>query len=73
MKVLDVDSLPTNVLLDETIEFCIDYRLTNIPLRYHEGNWLKYCPKDFEPNYCKRYSNDIFILFNKPYQIHFFS
>ena len=111
MASLDVDSLFTNVPLDETIKICIDElfksdmtvsglnkkemfemlsltlkesiilfdnkyysqidgvamgsplgpTLANIFLCYHESNWLKDCPRNFKPIYCKRYVDDIFV------------
>ena len=39
--------------------------LANIFLCYHESIFLKDCPKDFKPDYYKRYVGDIFVLFNK--------
>ena len=47
----DVDSLFTNVPLDETIEIC-----------YHRTTWLKNCLKSFKPVYYKRYVDDIFCV-----------
>ena len=46
--------------------------LANIFLCYHEGNWVKDCPKDFRLIYYKRYVDDIFVLFNEPEHAQFF-
>ena len=47
--------------------------LANIYLCNHECSWLKDCLKDIKPAYYKRYVDDIFILFNKPENLQFFS
>ena len=48
------------------------WTLPNIFLCYHEGNWLKDCPKDFKLVNYKRYADDIFALLNKPERAQFF-
>ena len=107
MASLDVDSLFTNVPLDETIQMCVNElfksslemlllttkenvilfdqkyysqidgvatgsplgpTLANIFLCYHKTTCLKSCLKSFKPVYYKRYTNDIFVLFEKPKQ-----
>ena len=50
----------------------LELTLASIFLCYHESNWLKDCPKDFEPIYYKRYVDDVFVLFNKPEHLQFF-
>ena len=52
--------------------FPLRLALANIFLCYHEGNWVKDCPKDFRPIYYKRYVDDIFVLFNEPEHVQFF-
>ena len=119
MASLDVDSLFTNVPLDETIEICVNElfkssqtvsglnkqqvlemlllttkenvilfdqkyysqtdgvamgsplgpTLVNIFQCYHKIACRKICPKYFKPVYYKRYSDDIFVLFEKPEQV----
>ena len=115
MASLDVDSLFTNIPLDETINICVEElfkekndikinglsknqvkellklatkhsfflfndtyynqidgvamgnplgpTLANAFLSFHEQNWLKNCPKEFQPVLYKRYVDDIFVLF----------
>ena len=41
----------------------------NIFLCHRGTTWLKNCPKAFKPVYCKRYVDDIFVLFEKPEQV----
>ena len=114
MGSLDVDSLFTNILFEETTEICTNelfkesetveglskpefkellslatkdsyfifdgtlYKqidgvamdsplgptLANAFLVYHEKNWLEHCLVEYGPLYCRRYIDDIFVLFN---------
>ena len=73
MGSLDVDSLFTNIPLDETLYKQIDGvamgsplgpTLANASLVYHEKNWLEHCPVEYRPLYYRRYVDDIFVLFN---------
>ena len=42
--------------------------LTYAFLCFHEQIWLSECPDEFKPVYCKRYADDIFVLFHSPVQ-----
>ena len=37
--------------------------LANLFLCQHEKKWLNGCPDNFRPAFCKRYVDDIFVLF----------
>ena len=39
--------------------------LANAFLCHHEMKWLNDCPKKFKPVFCKRYADDIFVLFKR--------
>ena len=41
-------------------------KLTNAFLVYFEKNWLQNCASDFKLHYCRRYVDDIFVLFTSP-------
>ena len=47
--------------------------LANIFLCHHEVNWLKNCPKQFAPEYYRRYVDDIFILFSDQQHVNQFN
>ena len=116
MASLDVNSLFTNVSLEETIHICVNElfksnssilglkkkqitemlslttkesiilfdmtfytqvdgvamgsplgpSLSNAFLCHHETKWLNDCPEKFKPVFCKRYVDDIFMLFKRP-------
>ena len=72
MTSLDIDSLFTNIYLDETINTCADNlysgnenppkigpALANIFMCIFESKWLRDCPNDFKPVLCRRYIDDI--------------
>ena len=40
--------------------------LANAFLCFHEQIWLNECPDEFKPAYCRRYIDDIFVLFRSP-------
>ena len=40
--------------------------LANAFLCFHEQIWLNECPDEFKPAYCRRYVDDIFVLFHSP-------
>ena len=35
-------------------------------LCFHEQIWVNECPDEFKPVYCRRYVDDIFVLFGSP-------
>ena len=53
--------------------FLLGSTLANIYICNHDSNWLKDCLTDFKLVYYKKYVDDIFILFNKPENLQFFS
>ena len=72
MTSLDIDSLFTNIYLDETINTCADNlyngnenppnigpALANIFMCIFESKWLRDCPNDFKSVLCRRYVGDI--------------
>ena len=40
--------------------------LGNAFLVHFEKNSLQNCPSDFKPLYCRRYVDDVFVLFTSP-------
>ena len=40
--------------------------LANVFLSYYEQIWLDECPKEFKPDYYRRYVDDTFVLFRSP-------
>ena len=46
--------------------------MANIFLSHHEENWLNKCPIEFKPGFCRRYVDDIFVLFETPESAHSF-
>ena len=47
-------------------------RLASVFLCHHEKKWLNDCPNNFKPAFCKRYVDDIFVLFKKPEHVQLF-
>ena len=57
-KQIDDDDVVMGLLLGPT--------LANSFLVYHKKNWLEHCSLEYRPLYCRRYVDDIFVLFNSP-------
>ena len=47
--------------------------LANAFLAHYEQIWLNDCPDEFKPVYCKRYVDDIFVLFRFPHHLEIFN
>ena len=47
--------------------------LANAFLAHYEQIWLSDCPDEFKPAYCKRYVDDIFVLFRSPHHLEKFN
>ena len=46
--------------------------LANLFLCQHEKKWLNGCPDNFRPAFCKRYVDDIFVLFKTSEHVQIF-
>ena len=57
-KQIDDDGVVMGLLLGPT--------LANSFLVYHKKNCLEHCSLEYRPLYCRRYVDDIFVLFNSP-------
>ena len=47
--------------------------LANAFLAHYEQIWLNDCPDEFKPVYCKRYVDDLFVLFRSPHHLEKFN
>ena len=48
------------------MESALGPTLANAFLCFHEQIWLNECPGEFKPVYCRRYVDDIIVLFRSP-------
>ena len=55
------------------IGFPLGPSLTNAFLAHYEHIWLNDCPDEFKSVYCKRYVDDIFVLFQSPHHLEKFN
>ena len=53
--------------------FSLSPSLANAFLAHYEQIWLNDCPDEFKPVYCKRYVDDIFVLFRSPHHLEKFN